>query len=129
MAEGPLGRELRLIDDNKKILVLIGIDGPAPPRDIRISLRETINTKINQALIDMGADINTNRETVNLTVEENPSRRQMQELDGPLHVQQFEVKTELKEVSQKLVNAVHNDVVDEVNDLGFNIVGTKTTVV
>jgi len=130
MVDGPLGRELRLIDDNKKILVLIGIDGPEPPRDIQISLRETVNTTINQALIDRGADIKPTRETVNLNIEKNPSSRQRDELGGAtLHVQQFEIKTELEEVSQGLVNAVHNTVVDEVDNLGFNVVGTKTTVV
>lgn len=130
MANGPLGRELILVDDNKSILVLIGIDGPEPPRNVQISLRESINTVINQALIDEGADIKPVRETVNLTIQENPSRRQRDELGGnTLHVQQYEVQTELEEVSQGLVNAVHNTVVEEVDNLGFNIVGTKTKVV
>lgn len=130
MAKGPLGRELLLIDDNKKILVLIGIDGPEPPNDIQITLESSVNQMINAALIDRGADIDYTRNTVNLTVEPNPSAEQRELLGGAtLHVQQYEVKTELDEVTQGLVNAVHNDVVDEVSDLGFNIVGTETKVV
>lgn len=130
MVKGPLGREIRLLDDNRKILVLLGIDGPEPPNEVQLSLRESVNTMVNRALIERGGDIDPTRETVNLTINESPTPRQRDELGGAtLHVQQFEVKTELEEVPQVLVNAVHNDVVDEVDDLGFNIVGTKTTVV
>lgn len=130
MPEGPLGRELFFADDNKSIIVLVGIDGPEPPTDILVSLEETVNTTVNQALIDAGADINATRETVKLTTNPNPTAEQRDKLGGAtLHVQQYDVKTELEEVSMELVNATHNTVVDEVSDLGFNITGTDATVV
>lgn len=129
MPEGPLGGPRPFSNDKRTILVLIGIDGPEPPNDVQLSLQESINTTVNQALIDKGADIEVTRQTVNLTVAENPTREQRNALGpGVLHVQQFDVETELSEVSQGLINAVHNTVVDEVRDLGFNITGTETTI-
>lgn len=129
MPEGPLGGPRPFGKDKRTILVLVGIDGPAPPPDIRLDAQETINTTVNQALINKGADIEVTRQTVNLTVEENPTPEQRQTLgNGVLHVQQYDVKTELEEVSQSLVNATHNTVVDKLNELGFNVTGTETTI-
>lgn len=130
MTEGPFGGPRPFISDTKTIIVLLGIDEPAPPNDIQISTEETINTTINKALIDKGANISISRSTVKLTVGENPTREQRETVGpGILHVQQFDIDTELEEISQDLINAVHNTVVEKMNELGYNIVGTKTTVV
>lgn len=134
MLDFPLFRQdssgMFFADDKKNILVLLGIDGGTPPRDIQTDLEETINRKINIALQKAGADIDTTRQTVKLTVGENPSRQQRDMLGGgTLTVFQFDVKTELDEVTMGLVNAVHNTVVEEVDTLGFNIEGTETKVV
>lgn len=129
MTEGPLGGPRPFAREEKTITVLIGVDGREPPNNLQLSAQEVVNTAINQALIDAGADIEVTRQTVNLTVRGNPTQEQINEL-GPRtqHVQQYDVKTELKEVDQGLINAVHNTVLDEVEDLGFFITGAKTTV-
>lgn len=129
MSEGPLGGPRPFSKDKRTILVLVGIDGPAPPNNVQLSAQAAVNQTVNQALIDKGADIKITRQTVNLTVQENPSGEQRDALGGAtLHVQQYDIKTELEEVSQALVNATHNTVVDEVRNLGFNITGTETTI-
>lgn len=129
MTEGPFGGPRPFARKEKTITVLIGVDGREPPNNLQLSAQEVVNTAINQALIDAGADIEVTRQTVNLTVRGNPTQEQINEL-GPRtqHVQQYDVKTELKEVDQGLVNAVHNTVLDEVEDLGFLITSAKTTV-
>lgn len=129
MVEGPLGGPRPLVDDKRTVLVLIGVDGPSPPNEVQMSTEETINSNVNQAIRSGGVNIDVNRDTVNLVVEQNPSSEQIQALgDKTLHVQQYGVKTELEEIPQGLINAVHNTVVEEVRSLGFNVVGTKTTV-
>jgi len=129
MAEGPLGANRPFVNDKRTILVLVGVDGPEPPNDIQLDLQEVLNQEVNQALINAGADIQITRQTVNLTVNGNPTEEQRSALGpGVLHVQQYDISTELEEVSQGLVNATHNTVVDKVQELGFNITGTKTTV-
>jgi len=122
--------DLFFADDKKNILVLLGIDGGTPPKDIQTDLEEMVNMKINTALKNAGADIDATRQTVKLTVGENPSRKQRDTLGGAtLTVFQFDVKTELDEVSMSLVNATHNTIVEQVDSLGFNIEGTETKVV
>ena len=129
MAEGPFGFSRPIVSDKRTILVLVGVDGPEPPNDIQLDLQELLNQEVNQALINAGADIQLSRQTVNLTVEPNPSKEQRSALGpGVIHVQQYDISTELEEVSQGLVNATHNTVIDKVNELGFNITGTETTV-
>lgn len=129
MPTGPFGRRRPFVSDKRTILVLIGVDGSSPPNNIQLDLENTINSTINKALINAGANIKVTRDTVNLTVEDNPTQQQIDALGGRvIHVQQFDIKTELEEVSQTLVNAVHNTVVDKLTELGFNVEGTKTTV-
>lgn len=130
MVKGPLGRELIFASDNRTIIVLVGIDGPEPPNDVLIATEDVINTSINEALISRGAEISVSRQTVDLTTTDNPSRQQMNKLgQNTLHVQQYDVETELEEVSMVLVNATLNTIVDELSDLDYNITGTDATVV
>lgn len=118
-----------IFKDDKSIIILLGIDGSTPPRDVRLTLQETVNQTINQALIDRGADIEITRETVHLTISKNPTRQQKELVGNALYLQQYDVETDMEEVSQRLVNMVHNTVVDEVEELGFNITGVETKVV
>jgi hypothetical protein len=130
MGKGPFGGKRPFVSNNKTIIVLLGIDGrPIKERDMRMDLQVLVNQTINQTLIDNGADIKVTRNTVSLTVGENPTKQQKNELgQRTLYVQQYDIQTELEEVSMGLVNAVHNTVIDEVEELGFNITGTSTTV-
>jgi hypothetical protein len=129
MPKGPLGGPRPLTKDKRTVLVLVGIDGPAPPKDLRVNLQETVNTRVNERFINAGANIKATRQTVNLTLSENPTTEQRSALGArTIHVQQFGIKTGMSEVSQGLVNALHNIVVEKVTELGFNIVGTKTTI-
>lgn len=129
MPEGPLGGPRPFVSDKRTILVLIGFDEAEPPNDVQLRVQEAVNREINKVLIDHGANIKATRQTVNLTVQRNPTPEQRNALGpGILHVEQFDIKTELSEVSMKAVNKIHNLVVDKVNELGFNIVGTETTV-
>lgn len=129
MSEGPFGGPRPFLSDARSIIVLIGIDGTPPPLDIQISTREVINDTINQALIDRGADIKITRETVELTIGDPPTDEQLDVLgERTQYVQQYDIDTELDEVSQTIVNATHNTVIDKINELGFNITGTRTMV-
>lgn len=129
MPRGPLGGPRPFTRDKKTILVLIGANGPAPPDDVQLSAQEVVNAIVNRALIERGAKISLERQTVNLTVSSNPTPEQREAVGpGILHVQQYDISTELEEVSQGLINAIHNTVVEEVENLGFEIEGTKTTV-
>lgn len=129
MSEGPFGGPRPFIRDKRTIIVLLGIDDTTPPPPVQFDLRESINGTINQTLIDAGANINKTRSTVDLTVNQQPTQEQIDVLGSKtLHVQQYDVKTELNEVSQELVNLIHNTVVERVAELGFNIIGAETTV-
>lgn len=122
MTSGPFGGPRPFTSDEKNVLVLVGIDGQHPPNDILLSLEESVRVSINQ---DISANFG-----VNLNTQERPSQAQKEAL-GPrlLYSMQFEVETPWEEISQKHINAIHNEVVGELNELGFNISGTKTTVV
>lgn len=130
MANGPFGGPRPFIRDKKTLLVLIGINEPAPPTRDRIEARKSVNRRINQALIDAGATISINKSTVELTVQSNPSSEQRQEFGQEIdHVQQYDIKTELDEISIDFAGRVHNTVVEELNKLNFDITGTSTMVV
>lgn len=129
MPQGPLGGPRPFTDDNRTILVLIGIDQPEPSNNAQLSLQESVNTTINKALIRRGSGIDLTRQTANLSVEPNLSRQQEDILGASaVHAQQFNIKTELEEVNQRFINAVHNTVVEEVQNAGFNVTGTETTI-
>lgn len=125
MPEGPFGGPRPFASDEKNVLVLVGIDGPEPPNDVLIATQETIQTKINQAY-----DLPAGTHTVDLTTNDYLTDDQKEAVGSrALHVQQFDVKTPWEEITQEQINAVHNEVVDELNSLGYNITGTRTTVV
>lgn len=122
MGKGPFGGPRPFSRDNKKVLILIGIDGTEPPVDILMSAEELIWNKLN-GLVDEDF-------TVNLSTSSHPTSEQKQALGGSfIHVQQYEITTELEEISQGVVNAIHNEVIDVLNENGFNITDTRTTVV
>lgn len=127
MVEGPLGREIRLLNDDKKVLVLLGIDGQPIPRDVRIDLQSSVEQSLLVMQEEGGNDI---IDEVNLTVGENVTEQQREELGGAtIYTQQYEIQTKFKKLPQDIVNAIHNSTIDAVEDLGFNVTGAKTTVV
>ena len=122
-------RGLRLFRKDKRVIaVLLGIAEEQPDRQMRLKLREAVNSTINQALIESGANIKVNRETVNLTTEENPSASQKAKIgQNAKHLQQYSIQTELEEVPKSLVTVVYNTVVSEVNEY-YNITGSETII-
>lgn len=107
-----------------KIIVAVGIDGPEPPMRIQRDMREAISTVVNR-----GLDLEVGRGSVKLTIKENPSEEDRRELGGAtLHVQQYDIDPGDREVDGELVNATHNSIVERLDELQFNVVGTKTTV-
>jgi len=127
MVEGPLGREIRLLNDDKNVLVLLGIAGQIPPRDVRISLETSVELSLLEMQEEGGNDI---IDEVNLTVGENVTKQQRQELgSATTYTQQYEIQTKFKKLPQEVVNAIHNSTIDVVEELGFNVAGAKTTVV
>lgn len=127
MVEGPLGREIRLLNDDKKVLVLLGIDGQPIPRDVRIDLQSSVEQSLLVMQEEGGNDI---IDKVNLTVGENVTEQQREQLGGAtIYTQQYEIQTKFKKLPQDIVNAIHNSTIDAVEDLGFNVTGAKTTVV
>lgn len=126
MAEGPLGRQIRLLDDEKKVLVLLGIDGQSIPRDIRIDLQSSVKQSLLTMQEEGGNDI---IDEINLTVGENVTDPQRKELGSATYTQQYEVKTKFKKLPQDIVNAIHNSTLDTVKDLGFNVTRARTKVV
>lgn len=107
---------------NKIITVIVGIGGESPPRNIQISIEELANSQVNkETALPIG------RDSVALTINENPTREQRSVLgDRVLHIQKFDVDIAREELDQDLVNAVHNMVVDAIDENGFNISGTAT---
>jgi len=127
MVEGPLGREIKLLNDDKKVLVLLGIDGQPIPRDIRLDLESSVEQSLLAMQEEGGNDV---IDEVNLTVGENVTEQQREELGGAtIYTQQYEIQTKFKKLPQNIVNAIHNSTIDAVKDLGFSVTGAKTTVV
>jgi len=127
MVEGPLGREIKLLNDDRKVLVLLGIDGQPIPRDVRIDLQSSVEQSLLVMQEEGGNDI---IDEVNLTVGENVTEQQRKELGGAtIYTQQYEIQTKFKKLPQNIVNAIHNSTIDAVKDLGFSVTGAKTTVV
>jgi hypothetical protein len=127
MVEGPLGRQIRLLNDEKNVLVLLGIDGSIPPRDLRINLETSVELSLLEMQEEGGNDV---IDEVNLTVGENVTKQQRQELRGAtIYTQQYEIQTKFKKLPQEVVNAIHNSTIDAVEKLAFNVTGAKTKVV
>lgn len=125
--KGPLGRELVLLDDNKKVLVLVGIDGEPVPRNVRNDLEYSVEVNLKKQAEEGGNDF---IEEVNLTIGEGVTEEERREIGmATLYKQQYEVQTSLDEISQEAVNAIHNSVLDAVEELGFNVAGVKTKVI
>lgn len=127
MTEGPLGRDLIFIDDNKSVLTLVGIDDTQLPRSERANMESAVERHLRTQAREGGNDF---IEAVNLTVGTNPSEEQRRELGGAtLITHQYEVETSFDEIPQRVVNAIHNSVLDALEDIGVNVTGAKTTVV
>lgn len=125
MTRGPLGGPRPFANDDKAVLVLIGVDGRQPPNDVLIATETALEVEVNEAF-----NLPPNSHTVTLTTNENPTAHQRDTVGRDvIHVQQYEVKTPWREITQRQINAIHNTVVEKINNLGFNVTGTKTTVV
>jgi hypothetical protein len=104
------------------VTVIVGIDGSPPPQDIQMNMQETVNMRVDQSL-----DFNINRDSVTLTLTENPTIEQRGMLGpGVLYIATFDVNLGSMEVNQKVVNAAHNTVVEKMTNTGFNVSGTAT---
>jgi len=105
------------------VTVIAGIDGDVPPREIQRDISESINITVNQA-----ADwLEIGRDSVTLTVLENPTKEQREVLGAnTLYAMEFDVNRGNKKKNMDVIHATHNDIVDELTDLGFNITGTAT---
>lgn len=104
------------------VTVIAGIDGSVPPNNIQKDIREAVNIKVNRAHPDFTAG----RDSVDLNTIENPSPEQREVLGGAvLYVMQFDVNLGDRDVDQDVLNAAHNEVIDKLNELGFNISGTS----
>lgn len=129
MQKRPSGIPAIFVEDNRLVMILIGLSGSTPSRNVQLSTQEKINFRFNQKLIEKGANIDIERQTVNLTVEDSPSRMQRKKL-GPevIHVQQYDINTGMEDVSQELVELIHNTVVDNVRESEFDITDTEVKV-
>lgn len=125
MARGPLGGPRPFARDTKNVLVLVGIDGPEPPNQILLDIEQLVEDSINKAL-----ELKVGALNVSVTSNDNPTPDQILALgEKTIHVQQYDVETPWKEITQDQINGVHSEVIKQLNDVGTNITGTKTTVV
>lgn len=125
MPEGPFGGPRPFAVDRKTVLVLVGIDGPEPPRDVLQSAEQLVEDRINRSL---GLKLGTL--TVAVTSNENPTREQRRVFGGRIqHAQQYDVQTPWKEITKEQIANVEHEVRQQLEDVQFNIVGTETTVV
>lgn len=107
--------------DDSIVTIIVGIDGSLPPDDIQRDLQEAINTTVNQN-VDR---FDYTRDSVSMTAVPNPTREEREELgDKTLSAVQFDVNLGDVQVTQRLINAAHNDVVERMGELGFNVSGT-----
>jgi len=104
------------------VTLIAGIDGEVPNRQVQISIQEMVNHRVNKEI-----NAQANKDTVTLTINENPTRDQRQILgDRVLYIAKFDVDLAPIELTQKVVNSTHNTVVDVLKESGFNISGTAT---
>lgn len=124
MTEGPFGGPRPFVSDKKSVLVLVGLQKTEPPTDILINAESVVEIKINDVYNTPGAD------TVSLTTNDNPTDEQIEAVGNTaLHIQQYEVKTPVKKITQKQINGIHNTVIEKLNELGFSVTGSRTTVI
>lgn len=125
MARGPFGGPRPFASDTKTVIVLVGVDGPEPPNDVLLSTEQVMQDTINDAFGLKHGTLN-----VSVTTNPNPTSEQKDAVgDRALHVEQYDIQTPWEEIAQDEVNMIHNEAVSELNNLGFNITGTRTTVV
>jgi len=103
------------------VTVIVGIDGSAPPREIREDLRELILEEVGVAF-DMDAD------RVVLNVIKNTTKSQ-RDVIGKRALYAYQVDVNIGDRDEaKFMNMVHNSVVNVIDDVGFNITGTATVI-
>jgi hypothetical protein len=104
------------------VTVIVGIDGQPPPIDILGDVESLVNDRVNSQ-----AEFEVGRDSVTLTVVENPSREQKEVLGSEtLYIMKFDISLGLDELEPELVHAAHNTAVSKLNQLSFNITGTAT---
>lgn len=125
MPRGPFGGPRPFASDRKTVLVLVGIDGQTPPSDILLSTEQAVSDNLHNKL-----RIPHDSLSVAVTIEDMPTTQQIEELGQRVqHVQQFDIESPWREISQDHINGIHNDVISTLKGLGYNVEGTKTTVV
>lgn len=101
------------------VIVAVGIDGAIPENEMLNTIQEAVNMHINSEL-----DIDISRDTVRLTT--GRATKDMGEKLGlsAQYVQQYDVRLGDLTTNREIEDAVHNEIVDKLNDLGFIITGT-----
>lgn len=130
MTNGPLGRELFFFDDNKNVIVVAGIDGPEPPNEILVSIREVINSKLIALLSERtSADLNPSMDIVTVSSTGMLTEEQQARFSRALHLLQLDIKTGLEEIDTDLVMMMEDSITDELDNLGLNVEGSQSKVV
>lgn len=110
--------------DNRTIVVVLGIDGSVPPRDIQQSLETSVEDEVNR-LMDRPAG----SASVNLSINEHPTEEQKDKIGHPvIYIQHFDIYAKTDEVEPELAQEAESKVRRKVEELGFNVSGTHTVV-
>jgi len=128
MTKGPLGRELHFFDDNKNVIVVVGIDGSEPPTDILVSMREVINSMVIEMLSEReNADLDPAMDITAISYEMIEQQEPM--FGNAQYKVQFDINTGLEEINTEFVLDIENSVASKLTDLGFNVEGSRSKVV
>jgi len=121
MGDSPFGGIRPFVDDDVVVIIAVGIDGPDPPLDVQISLRESISLKVEKVLEDEPGE-----PLVEFSVNSNPTEGDRQSLGSrTLHVQQYDIDTGLEVVGGDIPKSLEIEIKKELRQLGFNVVGTE----
>lgn len=128
MTKGPLGRELYFFDDNKNVIVVVGIDGSEPPTNILVSMREVINSMVTEMLSEEeNADLDRAMDITAISYEMIEQQEPM--FGNAQYKVQFDINTGLEEMNTSLVVDIESSVASKLTDLGFNVEGSRSKVV
>lgn len=125
MTEGPFGGPRPFATDEKAVVVIVGIDGPALPRGHQIDLEAVLEQPVIQV-----TDKNYGDESISLTTYDNPTEEHRKHLGGrTLSVIEVTVETGMDELDGTTVESVEKAVVDKLTELAFNVEGTEVVII
>jgi len=111
------------ITKQDNIIVVVGIDGAFPEDEMKRTIMDAINSHMNKQL-----DMEIGRDTVRLSVAPTGvgmGRREKIGM-GAQYIQQYDVRLGDIEARHEIEDAVHNEIVEKLEELGFIIEGTWT---